>query len=176
MRTKIFSVSLENLDKSVLHTGYTLNRKYREIRLVLMNAITPLFSKMLPGGYLPSGKTMPEILQALRIKLWHMNEELASKNSKAAGGYLAKTNFDEDWYPVEWEVFLTYGAASPFPKEALEARSLIKFCFLTALFFHSSHFCKLLQLIYRENAAVLFRRSISLSRITFFSCYNLILY
>ena len=66
MRTKNYFVDVAKLDPNDLHTGATLWRKYKEIRLILMNDFAPLLTKRLPGGLPPSGKSFAEILTAVR--------------------------------------------------------------------------------------------------------------
>ena len=56
-RTKNFGTSISDVDSSDLHTGATLWRKFKEIRLILMNEFSPLLASKMPGGILPSGKS-----------------------------------------------------------------------------------------------------------------------
>ena len=76
LRTKSFKTSLEKLDSGDLHTGGSLWRKFKEIKLVLMNDFAPVLSKKLPGGQLPSGKSMAEILVAVRREIFDNYEGL----------------------------------------------------------------------------------------------------
>ena len=115
---KDFQMSIESLD---LHTGGSLWRKFKEIKLVLMNDFAPVLSKKLPGGQLPSGKSMAEILIAVRKEIFENYEAESEKKSKAVKGY-TRHRFVESWFPVEWDVFTTYGTASPNPEECFSAR------------------------------------------------------
>jgi hypothetical protein len=100
MRTKNFFIDLEKLDSGDLHTGSTLWRKYKEIRLILMNDFAPLLSKRLPGGKPPSGKSYSEILVAVRKEIYETYEDIAEKKSKALKGY-KRHPFVESWFPPE---------------------------------------------------------------------------
>ena len=124
MRTKNYFVDIGKLDPSDLHTGATLWRKYKEIRLILMNDFAPLLMKRLPGGLPPSGKSFAEVLIAVRKEVYEAYEDIAQKKSKAINGY-KRHAFVETWFPPEWETFVTYGAASPQPVESLNARYCI---------------------------------------------------
>jgi hypothetical protein len=121
LRTKNFSVPLNRLDASDLHTGASLWRKFKEIRLVVMNDLANMLAKKLPGGQPPSGKSMDEILLAVRQEAHTLNQDEAQKKSKAKGGYTRHV-FLETWYPAEWEVLMVYGAASPNPEEAFDCK------------------------------------------------------
>lgn len=121
MRTKNYHVEISRLEASDLHTGGTLWRKYKEIRLILMNDFAPQLSKKLPGGQPPSGKSYSEVLVAVRKEIYNMYEDISEKKSKALKGY-KRHPFVESWYPPEWETFITYGAASPNPVDSLNAR------------------------------------------------------
>jgi hypothetical protein len=70
-----------------LHTGASLWRKFKEIKLVLMNDFGPVLSKKLPGGQLPSGKSMSEMLIAVRKEIFDNYDALAEKKSEAVKGY-----------------------------------------------------------------------------------------
>lgn len=120
-RTKNFGTSISDIDSNDLHTGATLWRKFKEIRLILMNEFSPLLASKMPGGILPSGKSFAEILLIMRRQLHDRIEDLAEKRSKAVKGY-KRNIFKESWYPAEWEAFTTYGMASPNPADALNAR------------------------------------------------------
>ena len=124
MRTKNYFVDIGKLDPSDLHTGATLWRKYKEIRLILMNDFAPLLTKRLPGGLPPSGKSFAEVLTAVRKEVYEAYEDIAQKKSKAVNGY-KRHAFVDTWFPPEWETFVTYGAASPQPVESLNARYCI---------------------------------------------------
>ena len=99
MRTKNFAVSIEKLESCDLHTGTSLWRKYKEIRLVLLNEYKPLLSKHLPNGHPPSGKSFGEVLQTVRKVLYEKSEDVAIKKSKAAGGH-PRRPFSPSWYPA----------------------------------------------------------------------------
>ena len=79
MRTKNFAVSIEKLESCDLHTGASLWRKYKEIRLVLLNEYTPLLLKRLPNGHPPSGKSFGEVLQTVSKVLYEKSEDVATK-------------------------------------------------------------------------------------------------
>jgi hypothetical protein len=117
LRSKNFLVTVDKLKATDLHTGSSLWRKFKELRLFLMNELSPMLAKRLPGGQPPSGKTMAEILVAVRKEAWD-NAEL--KNAKSEGD--VKKPFDINWYPQEWEVFTTYGIASLNPADAFNAK------------------------------------------------------
>ena len=121
MRTKNFYIEVSRLDPTDLHTGSTLWRKYKEIRLILMNDFAPFLSKRLPGGQPPSGKSMAEIHVAVRKDLYEKYEDESEKKSKAAKGY-KRHPFVATWYPAEWETFITFGAGAPQPVASLNAR------------------------------------------------------
>ena len=124
MRTKNYFVDIGKLDPSDLHTGATLWRKYKEIRLILMNDFAPLLLKRLPGGLPQSGKSFTEVLIAVRKEVYEAYKDIAQKKSKAINGY-KRHAFMETWFPPEWGTFVTYGAASPQPVESLNARYCI---------------------------------------------------
>ena len=121
MRTKNYFIDVSRLEANDLHTGATLWRKYKEIRLILMNDFAPLLSKKLPGGNPPSGKTFAEILTAVRREIYEIYEDISEKKSKALKGY-KRHIFVDSWYPPEWESFVTYGAGSPNPVDSMNAR------------------------------------------------------
>ena len=54
MQTKNYFIDVARLDSNDLRTGATLWRKYKEIRLILMNDFAPILSAKLPGGMPPS--------------------------------------------------------------------------------------------------------------------------
>ena len=102
-------------------TGATLWRKYKEIRLILMNDFAPILSSELPGGMPPSGKSFAEVLVAVRREIYEKYKDISEKKIKALRGY-KRHAFMESWYPPEWETFGTYGAGSPQLVESLNAR------------------------------------------------------
>lgn len=87
----------------------------------LMIDFAPVISKKLPSGQLPSGKSMSEVLTAVRKEIFDNYHEAAEKKSKAAKGY-TRHRFVESWFPVEWEVFTKYGSATLNPEEYFNAR------------------------------------------------------
>ena len=87
MRTKNYFVYVARLDSNDLHTGATLLRKYREIRLILVNDFMPIFSARLPGGMPPSGRRFAEVLVAVRREIYEKYEDISEKKSKALRGY-----------------------------------------------------------------------------------------
>ena len=107
MRTKNYFIDVARLDAKDLHTGATLWRKYKEIRLILMNDFAPILSSKLPGGMPPSGKSFAEILLAVRKEVYEKYEDISEKKSKALRGY-KRHAFMESLYPPEWETFVTY--------------------------------------------------------------------
>ena len=111
----------ERPDSNDLHTGATLWRKFKEIRLMVMNEFSPIIASKMPGGILPSGKSFGEILLIMRRQLHDRIEDMAEKHSKAVKGF-KRNAFKESWYPAEWEAFTTYGMASPNPADVLNAR------------------------------------------------------
>ena len=121
MRTKNYFMDVARLDANDLHTGATLGREYKEIRLILMNDFAPILSSKLPGGMPPSGKSFAEVLLAVRKEVYEKCEDISEKKSKALRGYKCHA-FIESWYPPEWKTFVTYGAGSPNPVESLNAR------------------------------------------------------
>ena len=98
MRTKNYFVDIGKLDPSDFHTGATLWRKYKEIRLILMNDFAPLRMKRSPGGLPPSGKSFAEVLIAVRKEVYEAYEDIAQKKSKAINGY-KRHAFVETWFP-----------------------------------------------------------------------------
>ena len=120
LRTKNFHYTEAQLKPDDIHTGPSLWRKFKEIRLVIMNDITPLLSKKMPGGMIPSGKSFAELLLAVRQELYGIAEEKARKNSKSQKPYKSLP-FTDQWYPVEWDAFVTFGAGSPTPDSFLSA-------------------------------------------------------
>ena len=87
MRTKNYFIDVARLDANDLHTGATLSRKYKEIRLILMNDFAPKLSSKLPGGMPPSGKSFAEVLLAVRKDVYEKYEDISEKKSKAFRGY-----------------------------------------------------------------------------------------
>ena len=87
MRTKNYFIDVARLDAKDLHTGATLWRKYKEIRLILMNDFAPILSSKLPGGMPPSGKSFAEVLLAVRKDVYEKYEDISEKKSKAFRGY-----------------------------------------------------------------------------------------
>ena len=100
MRTKNYFVDVAKLDPTDLQTGVTLWRKYKEIRLILMNDFAPLLMKRLPGGLPPSGKSFAEVLTTVRKEVYEAYEDIAQKKSKAVNGYRCHAFVDTP-QPVE---------------------------------------------------------------------------
>ena len=67
--TKNFQSNDDQMKANDLHTGPSVWRKFKEIRLVLMNDFAPLLAKKMPGGQLPSGKSFAEVLLLVRKEL-----------------------------------------------------------------------------------------------------------
>ena len=105
---------MDKIDSVDLHTGASLRRKFKEIRLILLNEFSPLLAKKM-------GKTIPELLTACRRAIFDASEDLAEKRSKSTKGY-KRTPFHDSWYPVEWETFVTYGTGSANPVESLKTK------------------------------------------------------
>ena len=118
LRTKKFHHTEAQVKSDDMHTGPSLWRKFKEIRLVIMNDFTPLLAKRMPGGMIPSGKSFAELLLATRQELYGIAEEKAKKNSKSQKPYKSLP-FSDQWYPVEWDAFVTFGAGSPTPDSFL---------------------------------------------------------
>lgn len=122
LRTKNFNVPLDKLEATDLHTGSSLWRKFKEIRLVTTHELGALLSKKLPGGQPPSGKSMSEILVNVRKEWFESCEKMREEKSRNQKGTFKKHSFTASWFPAEWEVFLTYGTASPRPEAAFDAK------------------------------------------------------
>ena len=120
LRAKSFQHNDDQMKADDLHTGSSVCRKFMEIRLVLMNHFAPLLAKKMPGGQLPSGKSFAEVLLSVRKELYGLAEEMAKLKSKVIKGYKPYP-FNDQWFPAEWEAFLTYGSGSPTPDESLTA-------------------------------------------------------
>jgi hypothetical protein len=116
MRTKNFlNATCKPTD---MHTGESIWRKFKDIRRYIANDINPAYNQRLPGGQLPSGKSMEEILKLVRKDLWDQNEQgAASKNREHK-----VRKFDTTWYPVEWTAFLTYSLPSDNPADFFRVR------------------------------------------------------
>ena len=104
-----------------MHTGVTVWRKYNEIRRFVINEISFIYSRKLPRGQPPSGKIYDEILIQVREELFDNAEAKTARESKSKTGYTVK-NFSILWYPVEWEVFMTYGIGSQNTQDAFKTR------------------------------------------------------
>ena len=89
------------------HDGESVWRKFGEIKRVVVNDFTELYMKNLPGGQLPSGKSKEEIIEKTRKDVF-LRQELA-KNPKSTKTCPA------NWSPIEWRVFLVFGAAANEP-------------------------------------------------------------
>ena len=101
-----------------MHTGESIWRKFKDIRRYIANEMNSAFSLRLPGGQLPSGKSMEETLQLVRKDLWDQNEQIAAAKNKE---HKIK-KFDATWYPVEWTAFLTYSLPSSNPADFFRVR------------------------------------------------------
>ena len=60
-RTKNHLIDKAKVQASDMHTGASVWRKYNEIRHVVINEISYVYSRNLPGGQPPSGKSYDEI-------------------------------------------------------------------------------------------------------------------
>ena len=65
-------------------------------------------------------KSFAEVLHSVRKELYNLAEEKAKLKSKAIKGYKSLP-FSDQWFPAEWEAFITYGSGSPTPDESLNA-------------------------------------------------------
>ena len=100
LRTKNFNVSVEKLEATDLHTGASLWRKYKEIRLVITHELGALLAKKLPGGQPPSGKSMAEILLSVRKEWFETCEKVREEKSKKEKGTFKKHAFTASWFPA----------------------------------------------------------------------------
>ena len=82
LRRKSFKTSLEKLDSGDLHSGGSLWRKFKEIKIVLMNDFAPVLSKKLPGGQLPSGRAWQRYLLPFERKFLTIMKLNRRKNRK----------------------------------------------------------------------------------------------
>lgn len=105
LRSKNYVVKVCKVDD--YHDGESVWRKFGEIKRVVVNDFTELYMKNLPGGQLPSGKSKEEIVEKTRKDVF-LRQELA-KNPKST-----KT-CPPNWSPIEWKVFLLFGAAANGP-------------------------------------------------------------
>ena len=120
-RTKNHLIDKAKVSSTDMHTGASVWRKYNEIRRFVINEISYVYSRMLPRGMPPSGKSYDEILLAVRKELFANGEAKTARESKSKTGYTIK-NFSPMWFPVEWDVFLMYGIASKNPQEAFRRK------------------------------------------------------
>jgi hypothetical protein len=83
-----------------LHTGESIWRKFKDIRRYMANEMGPAYSKRIPGGQIPSGKSMEEMLSLVRKDLWEPSESTTTSKSKQAKP-ANERSFVATWYPVE---------------------------------------------------------------------------
>ena len=114
-------MDVARLNSNDFDNGGTLWRKYKEIRLVLMNDFAPLLQKRLPGSIPLSKKRFADVLFAVRKEVFEIHEDIFEKKSKDLRRY-RRHAFIVSWFPPEWETFVTYGAGCPQPVESLNAR------------------------------------------------------
>ena len=101
-----------------LHNGLTLWRRFLSIKKYVNNQRSPIFVKNLgPDGQPPSGHTLENVLLKTRKQLHDMEQEDSKSRSKSPHTFKMRP-FSRTWFPVEWEVFLTFGRASPNPERA----------------------------------------------------------
>lgn len=101
-----------------MHTGMSLWRKFAQIKKYVINVITSLYVKNLgPDGLLPSGSNKDNVLFKTRQHLFEAEQLISKSKSKNPALYKMK-EFDVQWYPVEWEVFVTFGRPSEKPEKA----------------------------------------------------------
>lgn len=106
LRSKNFVVKVCKPDD--YHDGESVWRKFGEIKRVVVNDITNLYMKNLPGGQLPSGKSKSEMIEQTRKEYFHY---LDGKTKNPDPSKKCPTS----WRPKEWSVFLIFGAASNEP-------------------------------------------------------------
>ena len=73
-----------------MHTGASVWRKYNEIWRVVINEISYVYSRNLPGGQPPSGKSYDEIFLQVRKELFDIAEAKTARESKSKTGYTKK--------------------------------------------------------------------------------------
>ena len=101
-----------------LHNGSTLWRKFGAIKKYVNNQITPKFVKNLgPDGQPISGHTLENVLLKTRKQLYEAEQAESKARSKSPATFKIRP-FSATWFPVEWDVFLTFGRASPSPERA----------------------------------------------------------
>ena len=120
-RTKNHLIDKAKVQASDMHTGASVWRKYNEIRRVVINEISYVYSRNLPGGQPPSGKSYDEILLQVRKELFDNAEAKTVRESKSKTGYTKKV-FSILWYPIEWEVFMIYGIGSQNAADAFKTK------------------------------------------------------
>jgi hypothetical protein len=101
------------------HTGVTLWRKFADIKKVISTVFTPIYAKILGKDGLPSGKSMAEILLKTRVAIFDYIEDTAMRASKSQKR--VKKPFHDSWYPLEWDIFITYGMPSNNPEKVFFA-------------------------------------------------------
>lgn len=112
LRTKNFVVA--NCKPSDMHTGESIWRKFKDVRRYIGNDMAAAYNKRIPGGQLPSGKSMEEMLLLVRKDLW-LATDAGTKSSK-------ENKFDTTWFPTEWLAFMTYGIAAETPADFFRIR------------------------------------------------------
>ena len=60
---------------------------------------------------------MDEVLLKTRQILFEEGQQAAAAKSKNPKGYISR-EFTSTWFPLEWEVFMLYGAPSEKPERA----------------------------------------------------------
>jgi hypothetical protein len=101
-----------------MHTGLSLWRKYSQIKKYVKSMITPIMNRHLgPDGNPPSGHNMESILFMTRQHLYEAEQLLSKNKSKNPAAFVMRP-FKVSWYPVEWEVFVTFGKPSDKPEKA----------------------------------------------------------
>jgi hypothetical protein len=61
---------LMTVSKGKRWDGTKLMRMFRDIRKLCQNELLPVWNKLVPGGQLPSGKSVDDILQMMLETLW----------------------------------------------------------------------------------------------------------
>jgi hypothetical protein len=129
-RTKHLNDERDIIPIDDIHNGMTLWRKYGEIKRYIQGTISSSWDSLLgPDGNLPSGKNMEDMLLETRKLSFKKEEESKAKKSTKKGGYVMQEFCKvPNWYPLEWEIFLQYGACSNQKKLSSKSKCVSKTC------------------------------------------------
>ena len=118
-RTKHLNDEKDIVPLDDIHNGFTLWRKYGEIKRYIQSTITSSWDSLMgPDGNIPSGKNLDDMLLETRRLSFNKDEEQKAKKSKKKGGYeIQEFVKNPEWYPLEWEIFLKYGSCSEKPEK-----------------------------------------------------------